>query len=281
MNDNLKKAAQKLVGIIPHEGNAQSTWENFSALMSHQKDYFLKYTPLEMVILFVYIWSLQISKDPTTGDKILNRLFFACLFEKGNPYQKDCETCDGSGEVSCEHCYKGTITCDECDGSGEVDCPECDGDGRQMGDGHWEDCEICEGSGKVECKDCGGRGETDCEYCDSGDVSCDTCDGSGVEESNDYEYDLKLIVSWNTEIKNRCEITNGNLEPTMSEYDFDRLRDKYVILSNTEDHEDFVDDIEEGEIYCAEYGDLIPLRVVPTTRKFMIKGNYDISPFTN
>lgn len=47
----------------------------------------------------------------------------------GARHHRDCDECDGDGEVMCSHCGN-DYTCDACDGKGQVlcgTCPACDG----------------------------------------------------------------------------------------------------------------------------------------------------------
>lgn len=40
----------------------------------------------------------------------------------------DCDTCDGDGEITCDHCNH-SHECEDCDGFGEYDCDTCNGTG--------------------------------------------------------------------------------------------------------------------------------------------------------
>ncbi len=94
----------------------------------------------------------------------------------------NCETCDGSGEITCSECEGSGVTsneCGNCDGSGEVRCEECNR-------GNIE-CDECSGTGSIEddegdekeCEECSGSGETSCPDCNSGWITCPDCDGDG------------------------------------------------------------------------------------------------------
>ena len=42
----------------------------------------------------------------------------------------------------------------------------------------------------------------------------------------------------------------------MDEYDFDRLRDEYIILTQHNRHSKLIDEIKANEIYCTSYDDM-------------------------
>lgn len=251
MDEKLKKLARKIEGLVDRTEPPQMVYDDLSVIAKRQRDYFTHLGPDNFIKLVFYIYSLKNTNNFDLGDKMINNLSFIQLIEtEGNHTIKTCEECDGSGEVDCDNCDgNGHIECDKCEGSGEIDCRSCDGDGRQMGDGEWEDCEDCEGSGEEGCPNCYGEGSSSCEYCSDGKTECGTCEGHGdVQSETDYDYTLRSIVTWNKEISNVCELKEGENEPAMSEYDFDRLRDEYITLYIHENSEPL--DILHNEMYC-------------------------------
>jgi hypothetical protein len=147
--------------------------------------------------------------------------------------------------------------CGECDGEGQIDCSECDGDGREMGDEKWEPCSGCEGTGKENCDECNGDGKVSCNRCGGdGYESCNNCAGNGDIRTDELDYNLYFICTWSKSLQDRCELTENTLEPAVSEYTFDSLRDQYIILSlNDELHMEFIDEVEINEVYCISYND--------------------------
>jgi hypothetical protein len=236
----------------------QETYEFLIDLMKKQKDYFSHKSPSDIVKLLIYIWSYKRTNDFQLGDDIMNDISFAVVFEtQGENYIKTCEHCDGYGENSCDVCDgTGTIQCDECDGDGRVPCDECDGDGRQMGNGEWENCEYCDGTGRESCNGCGGNGDITCDNCGGGGKEeCSDCSGKGDIETDEQEYTKYFIMTWNKYIKQRCELTENDSDITMSEYEFDKLRNKYVKLFMSQEHTEFADFVRPNEVYCAMYDD--------------------------
>jgi hypothetical protein len=58
-------------------------------------------------------------------------------------------------------------------------------------------------------------------------------------------------------------------KPAMSEYDFDRLRDEYIVLYYTDDlHEEFRSEVGVNEVYCTFYSDEPTLKLTKPMRIF-------------
>jgi len=78
-----------------------------------------------------------------------------------------CETCHGTGFVSCG----------ECNGGGSVLCSKCNGLGERAA------CRKCSGEGLIRCRRCGGTGQYRGALCQScrGDriAVCPSCNGDG------------------------------------------------------------------------------------------------------
>jgi hypothetical protein len=258
MNEKIKKLAVKVEALVKYFGTPQDTYDDLVKLAKNQKDYFIYLGEANFVKLAIYIYSLKETKGFELADKWINNLAFAELVTtENNKYTYTCDECGGDGYTDCSECSgRGKVQCNNCEGKGELECPECDGDGRQMGDGEWEDCESCDGEGETECEYCDGEGDITCDYC-NGDqqTQCENCDGQGeIDSDTDVVYSTFTIVTWNKDIQDACELNEGIVEPAMSEYDFDRLRDEYIIL--------FFDDtlhgplnILENEMYCVDYSD--------------------------
>lgn len=257
MNDKIKRLSTNLAEIIPDHDNPQDLYMELRKLMVKQKDYFSKISPVTMVKVLFYIWSIKKTGNLNLGDKLLNKILFATLITtEGNRHREECRSCDGAGEQSCDFCDgSGNIECDNCDGEGVITCPECDGDGRQMGDGEWENCEECDGDGALTCPDCNGEGKVDCNRCYNGYETCSDCSGEGEVKTDEFEYNIYFIVTWDNFIKDRCELTEATTESAFSEYEFDKLRDEYIILSQAEVHAELRDFIEINEVYCVSQSD--------------------------
>ncbi len=257
MNDKIKRLSTNLAEIIPDHDNPQDLYMELRKLMVKQKDYFSKISPVTMVKVLFYIWSIKKTGNLNLGDKLLNKILFATLITtEGNHHREECQSCDGAGEQYCSYCDgSGNVECDNCGGDSVITCSECDGDGKQMGDGKWENCEECDGDGALTCSDCGGEGKVDCNRCYGGYETCSDCSGEGEIKTDEFEYNIYFIVTWDNFIKDRCELTEATTESAFSEYEFDKLRDEYIILSQAEVHAELRDFIEINEVYCVSQSD--------------------------
>jgi hypothetical protein len=249
MNDKIKRLSSNLSEIIPDHDTIQDLYFELRNLMVKQKDYFSNISPENMVKVLFYIWSIKKTGNFNLGDKLLNNILFAILITtEGNHHREECPSCDGAGEQYCNYCDgNGNVECDNCDGDGVITCSECDGE--------WENCEECDGAKELTCSDCAGEGKVDCNRCYNGYENCSECDGHGEIKTDEFEYSNYFIVTWNNFIKDRCELTEGTPESAFSEYEFDKLRDEYVVLYQVEEHAELKDFIEINEVYCVSQSD--------------------------
>lgn len=258
MSDKIKRLAKNISETLPNADTPQQVYDLLTEVMIRQKDYFVYLGPTNIIKLVFYIWSYKETKDFKLGDEILDKIAFANLITtEGNQYTPPCDYCAEEGEVTCEDCGgSGEVECHRCNGEGEVNCPECEGDGIVIGDEGEEECDTCRGQGGVECDWCDGSGLETCGECQNGKIECPECHGETIIETEELIYSNYFIVTWDKFIKDRCEITEDDTDITMSEYDFDRLRDNYIVLDLEDDlHEEFAGFIEENEMYCLHYDD--------------------------
>jgi hypothetical protein len=233
MDDKLKRLAVKMMEFLPSEiKTPQECYELFEPIYNSQNDYFTFFPAESLMKLVIYIYSYNTTKDFKLGDKILNNLSFISIFTTtGNYHDEECPACNGSATERCEGCY----------GEGKEDCGECGGYGT-IENGT---CDECNGKGYITCDQCGGDGE----------IGCYDCDGTGEYETDKLELNYYYICSWDKFINDRCELEEGKLEPAMSEYDFDRLRDEYIILRYDERYYEITNRIEINQMYCVTYLD--------------------------
>jgi hypothetical protein len=257
MNDKLKKLASKLSELIPKSETPQQVYDGLILVMQKQSDYFKYLGPDNIVKLTLYIYSFKTTGKFNAGDVMISSLGFANVFTtEGTEYVKECDDCSGEGQIDCPLCDRGEVTCERCDSNGEVTCEECDGDGRQMGDGEWEDCESCDGTGNEKCPDCGGEGYLSCDNCDNGKNECWDCGGHGDVETSQLKYDAYFVATWNRDINRDFSLNENSQYPALSEYEFDRLRDEYIVLTYEDDgHAEFQDWVKINEVYCTFYSD--------------------------
>lgn len=257
MNDKIKRLSKNITELLINTSTPQDTYFSLGQLMMKQKDYFQHMLPENIVKLIFYCYSLGKTNSYTLGDKMLNKIVFAVVIKNsGDIHQEDCEDCWGDGEFSCEECYgRGVIDCEECGNSGEMVCSQCNGRGVIEDGEDMIDCDECNGGGNLTCGECDGEGRLDCGHCSRGNVACDRCGGVGQIDTDSFDYERYFIVTWNQQIIERCELTEGQTEITMSEYDFDRLRDDFIKLKIDEKSDKLSDSVKSNEIYCTYYND--------------------------
>ena len=98
--------------------------------------------------------------SPSSGILSISGGSYTLEYTDGGYEDSGCESCDGSGRV----------TCYECDGEGSYTCPRCDGDGyieKKDDEGNVikETCPRCDGDESVSCRECYGEGYRDCPEC--------------------------------------------------------------------------------------------------------------------
>ena len=251
-----------MVGLFSEDfKNAQDCYIRFNNVYKQQFEYFQNFDPSNILKLVLYIYSLKNTGNFKLAENILNKSGFASLFiMEPDYYQAKCDECGGDSSLRCGYCGgKGSIECNKCIGNGTVNCETCNGDGRIEVDGEdneYLDCDYCYGSGEIGCDECGGSGNEYCENCDGhGTEDCSTCDGDAMVDTSEHEYKYYVIITWNSFIKNKCELESGTMNPALTEYDFDRLSDEYIVLGYDEEHSEFRSDVLPNEVYCANYED--------------------------
>jgi hypothetical protein len=259
MNEKLQRLATKMVGLFPKEfETAQDCYDQFKVIYKSQFDYFQHFETSNTLKLVFYLYSLKNTGNFKLAENLLNKSGFASLFiMEPDYYETECGDCSGDGSFRCDYCYgDGTINCNNCDGDGTVSCDTCDGTGKVEEDGEEIDCDTCYGSGEITCDECGGSGNDECSHCGGdGTENCSTCDGDGEVETDENLYQYYVIVTWNSFIKNKCELESGTMTPALTEYDFNRLSDEYIILGHDVDHAEFSSNVLPDDVYCANYED--------------------------
>jgi hypothetical protein len=261
MNNKLQRLATKMFDLLPsqHFESPQECFDQFRDVWKKQYDYLNHFDSSSLLKLILYIYSYKNTGNFKLADNILNKIGFASLFiTQGEIFREECDWCQGAGERSCGNCSgDGVITCSSCNGTAEEECSSCDGEGVTYQHGEEEDCDSCQGTGKVDgCSTCGGVGEEECSRCDGSAVeNCDDCDGTGEVDTEEKVFNYYVIATWNKFIKDRCELNAGTMEPALSEYDYDRLRDDYIIIGFDETHREFRRAVQTNEVYCTTYED--------------------------
>lgn len=254
-----KKMALKIEDLVTNtdQSGIQPIYDEITKIFKSQRDYFSLFKPHELLKIIIYTYSLKLTKKFDLGEKILNTGYFASVFKlSGEKYVKACDNCGTDGYIDCHECdTSGRQTCSSCGGEGDVTCSQCDGSGEMGGDdGEQDTCDYCWGDGKESCSYCSGDGDVRCGECDgNGSVACYECDGAGEIETDEESYLMFDIFTWNESLKNACELNDNTDTPVMNEDDYDSKMRYSLILDSTEEHDEFVIDLDENSYYCIYY----------------------------
>lgn len=247
MNERLKKVAKKLHNQIPSDDKLNRRYYKMINTFSDKnlKLYFDRFTASEKLYIIIYLHSLDKFGSVDVGDEIINKSYIFNAFEFTDDTQEvECEVCNGSGTVTCDHCNSGEERCDVCDGDGDVECENCDGSG----------CEECDDSGRVVCPNDCDAGNVTCSECQGQDqYPCDTCDGEGYSINEDslkyYDFcgitwDKRTIDSLYNSYELHKKLPSEEIT-TLSQ------KGKLLILSAIEHYEELPSDIEAFSTYCS------------------------------
>ena len=233
MNDKLKRLSKNVSELFSNKVRSpQQVFDIFnSQIYKSQQAYFNALGGDSIIKIVLYIFSLKKTGDFKMGDDMINKLSFASVFYTTGYYTNiDCDFCEG----------RGIEDCGKCDSNGYEDCDACGGDGEGM-DGNT--CRRCSGNGTETCIECNGAGE----------VECNECDGNGEFETDELIYIHHYICTWDNEVKTQFKLNEKTNEPAMSEYDFDRLGDEYIVLMSTENNSELRNFVEINQVYCISY----------------------------
>lgn len=237
MSEKIKNLAIKLSGLI--KGDVESPSDVYSQLkeiMKKQSSYFTQLNKIDnslIIKLIFYIFSLKNSKDFKLGENMLNKLFFASFFTtEGDFPVVRCQDCRGDGYIPCNNCG----------GSGKETCQECNGNGEfYLEDGERIPCNECDGDGEIGCGDCNGNG----------DNICHMCNGAGdIDDEQKFVYTIYDICCWNTNVKNRCELTINTDEPSFNYENFEDVLKYSLVLDHREENGEFKDNPITDVYYC-------------------------------
>lgn len=282
-NEKIYKIAK---GLIDYLGtNNVSTPTSILSFFSNSNDqsveYIRRFGAHNCLKIVIAMWGIHQGKTLPEIEVMYENLFFATMFyTEGRMHEAECDECNGNGSVDCDYCDgRGEQNCDTCDGEGEVECNVCNGDGEVEGeDGGTEECDSCEGEGTQSCDDCD-SGTVTCNYCSgNGSEDCDYCDGQGTIESDDeMDYEIKLIASWNPNLKNKCELENGTLQPVMKVSKFEQSN-SIIFLADDSSNDELSDEVEPDKVYCIEYlGDNMKLDFKYSSRLQFSMVNWDVT----
>lgn len=255
-NEKLFRVAKKLLPILKVSMNPT---EMFNQLihMSNTKEYFNALGLEKLIKISIISYYLQQNQDEKKIDKVLNNLKYPTLLTTENENHKDeCGTCDGSGKERCEECYgEGHEECSECEGSGQMPCDTCDGEKKvEDEDGNMVDCNMCDGKGEEDCSSCDGSGRRGCNYCGgSGEYDCDDCGGDGEIQTDEIDYTIYGICSWDNNLNEILEIKDHSQEPAIE--DLDSFKKKILIFYEDTFSDEMDRELVPGEYYSISFDD--------------------------
>lgn len=252
--DKIIKLAKKLEGLIEDDSNLQEVYDALTNIMVRQKEYFKILKPISIIKLAICIYSFKKTGEFKLAANIISKLFFAAFIQTDSvPHKESCDECGGDGYISCGTCdMSGQVDCENCNGSGEEDCDECGGSGEVGDEG--DACDECQGGGKLTCSECDGDLRTTCSSCGGdGSEDCHECDGLGEIETDKIVYDELQICSWDESLKNRVEITENVIDPTMSLNSLFNNKKLIVINVKSEEAGNTDYDFDSDKVYCYGY----------------------------
>lgn len=172
-------------------------YPNLMSLYTINREYFSNFTPNEMLIISLYIYSIKNKKTKEWADDLIGKtkIVSTFTFDEESFEEEECPDCDGNGSISCDRCYgNGEEECRECDGSGIVECPTCDGEGD---DEEGNTCPECQGEGQIDCNECD-EGRNQCSVCGGdGSETCGECGGNAytLTEKNKLDFFTYLLIN--------------------------------------------------------------------------------------
>lgn len=251
----LRNLSKKLVGLVK-SSTPTDIYDELVRIWRKQSDYFMLFDPSFLLKLVIYVYSFKKTSGFELSDNILKNMFFAHLLEPtGVKYEGSCDNCGGDGVIDCDECSRtGREPCRDCNGDGELKCGECEGFGEIEDpdeENYYITCQECNGKGYVNCDRCEGDGEELCNNCGgNGYFDCDVCKGNGEVETDEDEFNLWFICSWNPELYNILEITENTDRPAFDIEDFDKGREDVLVLKMEREHIELEDFVIEEHYYC-------------------------------
>lgn len=254
MNEKLKKTALKLEDLILSFDTPQHVYNKLMSLCQQQPDYFGYIGPKNVINLSLLLYSYKTTNSFKLGEKMIDdSMFLFLLYSDGANHRETCEACAGDGKIDCDSCNSnGEIECPECDGEGEIECFDCNGSGVDSDD---EECNTCNGSGKLDCTNCDSSGYVSCDVCNGeGLETCSNCDDIGEIETDDWDYDIMSILTWNKKLIDKSVDTQQTLVPILNYNNYIEYQDNYIHMTYISDnHLDFKKGFRPDEVYCFGY----------------------------
>jgi hypothetical protein len=278
MNEKLKKIAVRLEDTIEFSGTPQDVYDELITLSKKQSDYFEIIGGENIIKLTFLIYSYKKTQSFELGEEILNDLVFLYyVFSEGNNHREICEVCGGDGQIECHLCDgTGESPCDTCDETGEITCDTCNGSGVDP-DNEEESCWDCNGDGNRTCPSCHGETMDTCRECDGSRLEpCPECDEVGDIETDDWDYEMEIIASWNKKLNQESIEFENSLVPIMSTENYNQ-QNNYIVIKyfGDDNYLEFKKGFESNHVYCFGHDDNPKLKI---TKNGMVVDNV---PFKN
>jgi len=234
------------------------------ALSKKQLDYFEIIGGENIIKLTFLIYSYKKTQSFELAEEILNDLMFLyLLFSDGSNHREICEPCGGDGQVECNTCDgTGETPCEECDSTGEITCDTCNGSGIDP-DNEEESCWDCNGDGVRTCPSCHGDTFETCPECYGTRIEpCQECDEIGEIETDDWNYEMEVIASWNKKLNQESTEFDSTLVPITTTENYHQEKNYIVIKYYGDDNYlEFKKGFEANEVYCFGHDDDPKLKI--------------------
>lgn len=258
MDEKIKKLALSFEDLVKDYSTPQLVYDSLMRIAKSQKDYFEVKGPSLIIQLTFLIYSYKQTNNFDLGIKMLNdSMFLFTLFSDGNEHREMCEACFGEGEVECNACDgTGEVPCDTCDETGEIPCDTCDGSGVDP-DNEEESCWDCNGAGNRTCPSCNGETIDTCEECGGRRFeNCQECDGIGQIETDDWDYEMECILSWDKSLISDAIEFENTLVSLMS-FDEYNEQNNYIVITyyGDDNYLEFKKGFRSKEVYCFGHDD--------------------------
>ncbi len=264
MNEKLKKIAIRLEDIVKYSETPQDVYDELITLSKKQLDYFEIIGGENIIKLTFLIYSYKKTQSFELGEEILNDLIFLyMLFSDGSNHRELCEVCAGDGQVECNTCDgTGEAPCEECDATGEVACDTCNGSGIDP-DNEEESCWDCNGDGVRTCPSCHGDTFETCTECYGTRIEpCQECDEIGEIETDDWNYEMEVIASWNKKLNQESIEFDSTLVPITTTENYHQEKNYIVIKYYGDDNYlEFKKGFRANEVYCFGHDDNPKLKI--------------------
>lgn len=263
MNEKLKRITLKLEDTIEYYDTPQHVYDELIELSVKQPDYFKMIGAENIIKLTFLIYSHKRTSSFDLGEQMLNdSMFLFMLSSDGENHRTVCEDCGGEGQVDCHECDGvGEVPCSECDESGEINCDTCNGSGIDP-ENEEESCWDCNGDGVKTCPSCHGNTVEDCPECYGSRIEpCPECDEVGEIETDDLDYEMEIIATWDKNLIQESIEFENTLVPIMTLEEYRKKTDLISIKYYNNGYTEFRKGFKPDEFYCFGHDDDPKLKI--------------------